>query len=250
MSVVIGLVIMIVAAVAASHPATPLRQARVTAGLAGTAVAVFVALCAWAMGVRGGRPGTTLFLISLVALCGYGRFIMEGKFSDLVAPDDGTLVGRPKLHAPSPGRTVAMGLCGILAVAAWSVPLRFAGALVDDNAGSAVAKVLSFGQFGPLGVRREIADGQCLEARLADRKNVVVPCGYPHKAEVVGEVNDETPCPEVDATEYHAGPMRVVRTKPISGVVFCILQAMSPQRTWRLPQPELATGNPMLPNTT
>lgn len=243
---VVTVIVMIIVGVATSTAPDAATRWRRTIWSAAGAVGWLLLASMFAWGQRGGRPGATLTAVAFVVAWAWFRLVVDGNLRTLLAPDDGTLVAMPVLRGPSAPRTAIVGLLGLAAVV-WSlVPLRFVGALVDEPKASVVARTLSMGNFGPLEQLLEIEVGQCLANRLPREVNRVVPCDHPHRAEVIAEVGPGAACPEIDASGYDVGPMRVVRTDPIAEVVFCVAQALDPKRRWRI---RPGAGAPHLPNT-
>jgi hypothetical protein len=112
------------------------------------------------------------------------------------------------------------------------VPLRYGGFLVDEPEVSRVVGAVSLGLFAPLAERRSIDVGQCVLEHDVRAENLVVPCGSPHKTEVVAAVDRTETCPARD--EFATLLMVTVdRSVEIDGLVYCVLHGVNARYAWK-----------------
>jgi len=207
------------------------RLARAWSGIGATTLSVISIVCVSSRGYSVSSVfiiGMTLLLVGLYLVL----VVRIDWLPTIVGGERAVTVLMPRSRHRNRRLARSLGLWCVLAVVFALVPLRYAGALVRNSPAARVAGVVALGHFAALAERRAISPGQCLLERHPRFHNTVVPCGHPHRSEVVAAIDPSKTCPDISQFEHEGLALRVSVVGPFDEVKYCVIQSESATRSW------------------
>ena len=202
----------------------------------GVAAVLFSMLCSAAVVQRGYSKSSAAVLALGMVTLGAACWIIAPRVEVANVAWRGKraiLFGEPTLRYRSFPRLVLIWVWLILASLLVLIPLRYMGALTQNQFGGNVAKIVSLGYFAPLERLAPLTVGLCYRAHGPEQaENLAVPCDSPHRSEVVDAGSAlRTTCP--DAADYADTGLQVEVVGIVrSHVQYCVVRSTNVEREW------------------